>query len=64
MIEQDKNVCSSWSFIEHLLVLATAVTGCVSISVFASLVGILIDIANPVVVLKICVITAGIKETR
>ena len=38
----------------------SAVTGCVSISAFASLV----DIASSTVGLKICVITTGIKQYK
>ena len=40
--------------------LASAVTGCVSISAFASLVGVPIGNTNCPVGLKICVMTAGI----
>ena len=36
--------------------------GCVSISAFASLVGISIGITSSVIGLKICVITAAIKK--
>ena len=45
---------------EHFLILTTAITGCVSISAFASLVGVLIGITTSAIGLKICVITAGI----
>ena len=48
--------------IEHLLTLASAITECVSISAFASLVGIPIGIANSVEGIKICAMTAGIKK--
>ena len=44
------------NYIEHLLILAS---GCVSISAFASAVGILVGIASSAVGLKICVITDG-----
>ena len=37
-----KKVYTILNYIEHLLILASVVTGCVSISAFASLVGILI----------------------
>ena len=40
------------------------ITGCVSISPFTSLVGILIEIASSTIGLKICVITAGIKKSK
>ena len=47
---------------EHLLVLFTTVTGCVSISAFASSVGIPIGITSSAIHLKFCVITAGIRK--
>ena len=48
------------NYIEHLLILISTVTGCFSISAFASLAGIPIGIASFVLGLNICVITAGI----
>ena len=50
------------SYIEHLLVLVSTVTGCVSVSAFASLVGIPVRIANSAVGLTNCVIVSGIKK--
>ena len=50
------------NYIEHLLILVSAITRCVSISALTSLVGIPIDIACSAAELKICVITAGIKN--
>ena len=41
-----KKVCMVLNYTEHLLILDSPVTGCVSIFVFASLVGIPIGIAN------------------
>ena len=49
---------------EHLLILTSAVTGCVSISAFSSLVGLPIGTASSAVALKICAITAGIKKYK
>ena len=43
---------------EKSLSLVSAITGCVSISMFDSLVGILICILNPAITLKTCTITA------
>ena len=40
------------------------ITGCVSISVFTSLVGIPIGVASSTMGLKICVITAEIKKYK
>ena len=48
--------------IEHILILASVVTGCISISIFASLLGIPIGTASSAIRLKISVITAGIKK--
>ena len=42
-------------YIQNLLILVSAVTGCVSISAFASLVGIPIDITSSAVRIKILV---------
>ena len=47
--------------IEHLLILAS---GCVSISAFASAVGILVGITSSAVGLKICVITDGTRTFK
>ena len=44
-----------------MLILASIVTGCVSISVFDSLVCIPVGITNSAVGIKICVNTAGMK---
>ena len=55
-----KKVCKVLHYIEHLLILISTVTGCFSISAFASLVGIPIGIASFVLGLNICVITAAI----
>ena len=49
-------------YIENLLKLISKVSGCVSISAFASLVGISIRITSSATGLKICVITSGIKK--
>ena len=62
MIEKHKKVCATLNYIEHFLILGSAFTGCVSISVFASLVGIPIGITSSGIGWKICVITAGIKK--
>ena len=55
-------VCTTLNYNEHFLILVSAVTGCVSISAFPSLVGIPIVITSSAVGLKICVITAAIKK--
>ena len=50
--------------IEHILILASVVTGCVSIATFASLVGNPIGITSSAVGIKICAIPAGIKKHK
>ena len=62
--KKQKKDCRVLNYIEHLLILISAVTGSVSISAFASLVGIPIGIATSAVGLKICVITAEIKKYK
>ena len=52
------------NYIEHLLIFATTITGCISISAFASLLGIPIGITSSAIGLNICPITAGIKKYK
>ena len=47
---------------EHFLAFVSAVSGCVSIYVFTSLVDIAVSIGSSALGLKICAITAGIEE--
>ena len=55
-------VCTTLNYIEHFVILASTITGCVSISDFSSFVGIPIGIATSAIGLKICAITTGIKK--
>ena len=64
MSEKHKKVCASLNYIEHFLILGSTITGCISIYVFASLVGTPIGVTSPVIVLKIYAITAAIKNIR
>ena len=50
------------NYIDHSLIVISTITGCVSISVFASLVRIPIEIISSAIALKICVKTAEIKN--
>ena len=43
MTKKHKKVCTTLNYIEHFLILASVVTGCISISAFASLLGILVQ---------------------
>ena len=51
------------NYIEHLLIAISTITGCVSISAFTSVVGIPIAVTSSAIGLKICVITAVIKNS-
>ena len=52
MSEKYKKVCKLLNYFEHFLVFVFAVSDCVSISAFASLVGASLGIANCTVGLK------------
>ena len=52
------------NYVEHLLILASTITGCVSVSVFASSVDTPIAITNSAVEINICAITAEIKKYK
>ena len=52
-----KKVLTILNYIEYFLILASAITRCISIPAFASLFGI------PIVGLKICTIAAAIKKS-
>ena len=64
MIKNQKKVWKILNYTEHLLVLPSTATGCVSISAFASLVGVLVGIANYAVGINIFAITAVIKKHK
>ena len=64
MSKKQKKVYRVLNYIEHLLIAISTITGCVSTSAFASLVGIPIGIAISTKGLKICVITTGIKKYK
>ena len=49
------------NYIDYLLIVTSTITGCVFISVFASLVGIPIGVASSTIA---CVRTAGIKKYK
>ena len=62
MSEKYKKVCKLLNYFEHFLVFVFAVSDCVSISAFASLVGASLGIANSTVGLKNCAIITGLKS--
>ena len=61
MSDKHKKTCKYLNYVEHLLILASTVTGCVSVSSFPLLVCVPVGITSSAVGIKICAITAGIK---
>ena len=64
MSKKDENVCRVLNYIDHSLIATFTITGCVSISNFASLFAIHIGITGSAIGLRIWVITAGIKRYK
>ena len=64
MIKKHKKVCRVLNYIDHLLIVISTITGCVSISAFAFLVGIPIEITNSAIGLNNCEKIAGIKKYK
>ena len=64
MSKRNKKVCRTPNFIERFLILASEITECFSISVFASFVGIPMGITSSAVGLEFCAITAAIKKCK
>ena len=62
MCENLKNVCRVLNYFDYFLVFVSAISGCVSISVFVSLIIVAVGVASSVVGLKIFALTAGIKK--
>ena len=64
MSKKHKKYCTTLNYIEHFLILPSIITGCVSISDFASLADIPLEITSSAIELKICAITSGIKKYK
>ena len=62
MSKKHKKRCRVLNYIDHSLIATSTITGCVSISAFASLVGIPIGITSSATGLKIWVITQELKS--
>ena len=62
--KKHKKVCSTLKYIEHCLILASVVTGCILIFVFTSLHGIPIGFTSSEIGLKSWAITTGIKTYK
>ena len=64
MSEKYKKIYKYLTYVENLLVLVATVTGCVSISAFASLAPVPICITSSAVGWNNCAIIAGIKKYK
>ena len=62
MSKKYKKVCTTLKYIEDFLILVSAVTGCISISASAPLLGVPIGILSSAIALKVCATTTGIKR--
>ena len=62
MSKNYKKVQTTRNYIQHILILGSAITGYISISAFASLVGFSIGVKSSVKWLKTCAITAALKK--
>ena len=61
MSEKHKTVCRDLNYFEHFIIFDSALSSCVSTSVFASLIGVFVGIASSAVESKVCAITAEIR---
>ena len=64
MSRKHKKVCITLNYFEHFLILTSAITGCISISSFAFLLGIPSGITRFAIGLKICATAAGIIKYK
>ena len=61
-VKSTKKVCITSDYTEQFLILASANTGCISISALSTLNGILIGCTSCAIGIKVRVIAAGIKK--
>ena len=64
MSEKYKKTCKYLSSVKNLFLLVSTVSGCVSVSSFASLLCVPGGITSYAVGIKICAITVGIKKHK
>ena len=64
MSRKQKKVFTTLNYIKHFLIFAFAITRCISIAAFTSLIGIPTGITSSAIGLKICAIAAGIKKYK
>ena len=62
--KKHKKVCATLNYIEHLLILISRITGCISFSYFAFLFGIPIGFTSSAIGLKIFAITTEVKKHK
>ena len=62
MSRKHKKICITLNCIKHFLILASTITGCISISAFVSLIGIPIGNTCSAIGLKISAIAEGFKK--
>ena len=64
MSKKHRNGCRFLNYFEHSLIVTYTITGRISISAFASLVGVLVGITCSAIQLTICKISAAIKKYK
>ena len=64
MNDKVKKACRDLNYFKHFLIFISAVSQCVSISAFPSLVDVPVDISSSAIGIKIYSITAGIKKYK
>ena len=64
MNEKYNNTIKYLTYVKQLLILASTLTGCVSISAFASVVAISVGLTSSAAGINICAITVGIKNCK
>ena len=64
MSNKHRKVFTNLNYIEHSLILTSVFTGWISISAFASLLGIPISITSSTIGLKFCKVSVGIKKYK
>ena len=62
--KKHNDVCKTLNYIRHFFILASTITGRISISAFPSLIGISMRITSSAIRLKTCEITARIKKYK
>ena len=64
MSEKYKKTCKYLNYVEHLFILVSTITSCISISTFFSLVCAPVGITSSAVGIKICAIITEIKKYK